>query len=61
MTSRALAELIVAKNRHGAIGNVNLTYRKELAQFANYSTVRTGGSGKEDNAEAFAAFSPRED
>lgn len=30
-----LAELIVAKNRHGAIGNVNLTFRKEIAQFAN--------------------------
>jgi len=31
------AELIVAKNRHGGVGNINLTYRKELAQFANYS------------------------
>jgi replicative DNA helicase len=31
------AELIVAKNRHGGIGNITLTYRKELAQFANYS------------------------
>lgn len=29
------AELIVAKNRHGAIGSVHLNYRKELAQFAN--------------------------
>jgi len=34
-----MAELIVAKNRHGAIGSVNLTYRKELAQFANYTPV----------------------
>lgn len=31
------AELIVAKNRHGMTGNVNLTYRKELAQFTNFS------------------------
>lgn len=32
-----MGELIVAKNRHGAIGTVPLTYRKELAQFANYT------------------------
>lgn len=37
-----MAELIVAKNRHGAIGNINLTYRKELAQFANYTPIRAG-------------------
>jgi replicative DNA helicase len=33
------AELIVAKNRHGAVGTINLTYRKELAQFANYTPI----------------------
>jgi len=32
------AQLFVAKNRHGSIGDVLLTYRKELAQFANYAT-----------------------
>jgi replicative DNA helicase len=32
-----MAELIVGKNRHGGIGSVNLTFRKEIAQFANYS------------------------
>jgi replicative DNA helicase len=31
------AELIVAKNRHGGIGNVTLTYQKEIARFVNYS------------------------
>lgn len=31
------AEIIVAKNRHGTTGSVHLTYRKELAQFANFS------------------------
>jgi len=31
------AELIVAKNRHGRVGSVNLTFRKEIAQFSNYS------------------------
>jgi replicative DNA helicase len=49
------AELIIAKNRHGAVGNINLTYRKELAQFANYSPMQTKGG---NNDEAFAAFSP---
>ncbi|MCI0382760.1 MAG: replicative DNA helicase [Chlamydiae bacterium] len=37
-----LAELIVAKNRHGSIGNLNLTFRKEIAQFANYTSVEKG-------------------
>ena len=32
-----MAELIVAKNRHGNIGTVHLSFRKELAQFGNYS------------------------
>jgi replicative DNA helicase len=54
-----LAELIVAKNRHGAVGSVNLTYRKELAQFANYSPMHASSSSSSaDNDEAFAAFSP---
>lgn len=34
-----MAELIVAKNRHGGIGTVNLTFRKEFALFANYSGI----------------------
>lgn len=38
-----MGELIIAKNRHGAIGNVNLTYRKELAQFANYTSLKYNG------------------
>ena len=45
------AELIVAKNRHGQVGSVNLTFRKELAQFANFSTV----DSTKDNP-AFAEF-----
>lgn len=52
-----LAELIVAKNRHGAVGTINMTYRKEIAQFANYSPMRSQGAEALDN-EAFAAFSP---
>lgn len=49
------AELIVAKNRHGGVGSVNLAFRKELAQFANYTPIRTSNS---DNESAFSAFSP---
>ena len=30
------AELIISKNRHGSIGNINLSFRKELVQFTNY-------------------------
>ena len=32
-------ELIIGKNRHGAIGSVNLAYRKEIAQFVNLDMV----------------------
>lgn len=35
-----MAELIVAKNRHGGVGSINFTFRKEIAQFANYSPVK---------------------
>ncbi len=34
------AELIVAKNRHGGVGSVPLTYRKELARFDNHTAQR---------------------
>lgn len=50
-------ELIVAKNRHGSVGSVNLTFRKEIAQFANYIPLRSGNE-EESGDDAFAAFSP---
>lgn len=34
-----MAELIVAKNRHGGIGSVNLTFIKELGQFRNFTPL----------------------
>lgn len=40
-----MAELIIAKNRHGSVGNVNLTFRKEIAQFANYLHSSQGSNG----------------
>ncbi len=53
-----MAELIIAKNRHGPVGSVNMTYRKELAQFANYVPVNAPGDGQKSNSQAFSAFSP---
>ena len=50
-----LAELIIAKNRHGGVGNVFLAYRKELAQFGNYAGTVQGVS----DDDPFAAFSPK--
>lgn len=35
-----MAELIIGKNRHGGIGSVHLTFRKEIAQFANYTPIK---------------------
>lgn len=55
-----LAEVIVAKNRHGAIGSVNLAFRKEIAQFANYTPINSGAELAKANKEAFSAFSPEE-
>ena len=57
MDKPGMAELIVAKNRHGGIGNVNLTFRKEIAQFANFTPMHVGG-GEVVDEEAFAAFTP---
>ena len=51
-----LAEVIVGKNRHGKVGNIDVAYRKEFAQFANYTP--TDDSSMEDNSEAFESFSP---
>lgn len=34
------AELIIAKNRHGAVGNITMTFRKEIGQFANYTPLK---------------------
>jgi replicative DNA helicase len=53
-----LAELIVAKNRHGAIGTVNLTYRKEIVQFANYTPIQYNSSEELDSNDAFSQFMP---
>ncbi len=48
------AEVIIAKNRHGSVGSVNLTYRKEIVQFANYSSI--GSSSKAPEEDPFASL-----
>lgn len=54
------AELIIGKNRHGPVGTIPLTYRKEFAQFANYSPLKPSNFQVNDpeRDEAFSHFSP---
>jgi replicative DNA helicase len=58
-----LAELIIGKNRHGSVGNVLLTYRKEIVKFDNYAPLKHGqhesAGGSEEMDEAFSAFLPQ--
>lgn len=51
-----MAELIIAKNRHGGVGSVNFTYRKEIVQFANYAPMRR--DYVPENNPAFDQYSP---
>jgi len=55
-----LAELIVGKNRHGGVGTINMAFRKEIAQFANYTPIGGQGDMAKGNKEAFSAFSPED-
>jgi replicative DNA helicase len=49
------AELTIAKNRHGGIGIVNLAFRKEIAQFNNYSKVSSPAPHDEER-DPFSSF-----
>ncbi len=51
-----IAELIVAKNRHGAIGNVKVAFRKKFAQFHNYTEDTNRGRSEIENDSAFSHF-----
>ena len=53
-----MAELIIAKNRHGGVGSVNLTFRKEIGQFANYASLRMRSPIDQETESAFSHFSP---
>ena len=52
-----MAEIIVAKNRHGPVGSIHMTYRKEVAQFANHTPISPGNEAIQANKQAFSAFS----
>lgn len=61
MDKPGMAELIIAKNRHGGVGSVNLTYRKEIVQFANYTPLKYDHAASAFDKEAereFSQFSP---
>lgn len=60
MDKPGMAEVIIAKNRHGGVGSVNLTFRKDFARFENYIPLKYDGSLKMDKAteEEFSHFSP---
>lgn len=59
MDKPGMAELIVAKNRHGGVGTVNLTFRKEYAQFVNYTPIQYNHAERDLEAEReFSHFSP---
>ncbi len=53
-----MAEIIIAKNRHGGVGSVNLAFRKELAQFTNYNSSLSPSGGAPEEDDAFSAFTP---
>lgn len=57
-----MAELIVGKNRHGPVGSVNFTYRKEFALFQNYTPLNFDQEmapvADEEAEAAFSAFTP---
>jgi replicative DNA helicase len=50
-----LAEVIVAKNRHGSVGDVELAFRKKFAKFNNFTRE---SSSSPENEDAFSAFTP---
>jgi len=50
------AQLFIAKNRHGGIGEIYLTYRRELASFANYAPI---SKAAEYNAPVQEDLAPR--
>lgn len=53
-----MAELIVAKNRHGGIGTINLTYRKEIVRFENYVSLKYTPAEEAEMQSSFGAFMP---
>lgn len=53
------AQIFVAKNRHGSVGEVQLTYRKEFAQFVNYTPLASHAAPSHEVDDAFSQFAPQ--
>jgi replicative DNA helicase len=54
------AELIVAKNRHGKVGDIQLVYKKSLALFQNFVAPPIEPPlNQQLNSNAFQAFTPK--
>ena len=54
------AELIVAKNRHGKVGDIQLVYKKSLALFQNFvAPIQEAPLAQQFNPAAFSAFQPK--
>ena len=51
-----LAEVIIAKNRHGGVGDVELAFRKKFAKFNNLIREESGSALADD---AFSSFTPQ--
>lgn len=56
MDKPGMAELIIGKNRHGPVGSVNFTYRKEYALFVNHAPLHNQYQNVVSDPEAEAAF-----
>jgi replicative DNA helicase len=48
--TKGLAEFIISKHRHGALGTVKLKFIPRLAKFANYNTFSDTGFGTDSIA-----------
>jgi replicative DNA helicase len=46
-----MAEVIVAKNRHGSVGSVHLSFIRELVQFRNYTPIQVDVGAESPFAE----------
>lgn len=51
-----MADVIIAKNRHGSIGDVQVAFRKKFGCFGNYTPEEPIGIG--GRPDAFSAFNP---
>lgn len=54
--TRGLAEIIIAKHRSGAVGEVKLRFKKELAKFVDWEEIDTGGGMPENDSSSSRVY-----